>query len=186
VMLSLTQRLAVVTDTVTCDDPDAEIEFESRLSLAAQATVTCDTVTRELLLGCEDQVVRAIPAWLDDDRVQHALGDCRAVQNELVLQSQGRGGVCAPLVLDWHPERHRYDADWNRVTVTEERQVQSSDQAAGFRVRIGPLQLLLYRSLRAGETLRAVLGYHTASETMYGRVNNKGRIDPLVIVESDE
>ncbi|MEZ6129116.1 MAG: hypothetical protein R3C59_10580 [Planctomycetaceae bacterium] len=186
VMLVLTQHLAVITDTVTCSDIQSSIALESRLPLSADVTVSADTVTREMLLGISDQVVRAVPAWLEDDRVQHALGDFCVTERELVLTSRGQGGLTVPLVLDWHPDRHQHDADWNRLTVSEDRHVQSASHAAGFRIRMGPMQLLLYRSLRVGSTLRAVLGYHTSSETMYGRINNKGRIDPLVIVESDE
>ena len=90
-----------------------------------------------------------------------------------------------PLVFDWHPDRAIYDADWSQLTVTEDRRVATSQEASGFRVRVGKLQLLLYRSLREGDDMRAVLGLHTSNETVYGRVRRNGDIAPLVLVESE-
>ena len=185
VMLALKEHFAVITDTVTTPDASAQIEFESRLSLTDGIDVATNAITRELLLQGECVSLRAVPAWLDDDRIQNTSGSCEQDGSELVLQAHSTGGVALPLVIDWHPDRRAADADWNRLTVTEDRQVAACQQAAGYRVRIGLLQLLLYRSLRRGETLRAVLGYHTDNETVYSRIRNSGEIVPLVLVESD-
>lgn len=193
VMLSLRLHLAILTDTISTSDAECQLTFESQLPLAQHVSVSTDEITRELQLQVrhpertEAQLtVQAVPAWLEDDRIQHAFGQFTCADDHLQIAAQGRGGLTVPLVLDWHPDRLLHPADWNRLTVTEERNVKSAFDASGFRIRRGPLQLLLYRSLHCGQTLRAVLGYHTLSETMYGRLNNKGRIDPLVVVESAE
>lgn len=185
VMLSLDQHFAVVTDSVTSPERDAEVSCSTDLLLAPSLEAESNTITRDLLLQSDCHAVRAVPAWLDDDRVHQAPGQCEVQGRMLHLTANGRGGVTMPLVLDWHPERTACDADWNRLTVTEERAVSSQQQAAGFRVRIGNLQLLLYRSLRRGEGLRAVLGLHTSNETVYGHIQNDGDIAPLVLVESE-
>ncbi|MEO2018820.1 MAG: hypothetical protein ABGZ53_31110 [Fuerstiella sp.] len=184
VMLALKEHFAVLTDTVTTPHASAQIEFESRLSLADGIDVATNSITRELILQGECVSLRAVPTWLDDDRIQNTSGSCEQVGSELVLKAHNTGGVALPLVIDWHPDRRAADADWSRLTVTEDRQVATPQQAAGYRVRIGLLQLLLYRSLRRGETLRAVLGYHTDNETVYSRIRNTGEILPLVLVES--
>ena len=183
VMLSMKDHYAVISETVSVNDADAEIEYHSSLSLDDRLTAEPDPITRQILLNSDCHSVRVVPAWLDDDRVQPTIGACRVEGKTLEMSVTGRGGVCLPLVLDWHPERRIHDADWNRLTVTEERVVMTGQQASGYRVRIGQLQLLLYRSLEQGETLRAVLGHHTASETVYGNVTNEGEIEPLVVVE---
>lgn len=185
VMLSLDQHFAVVTDTVTCPEGDAELSCATELTLAAGVQPESNTITRELLLQTDCHAVRVVPAWLEDDRVQHADGRCVAEDQILKLSSEGRGGITMPLVLDWHPERIAGDADWSRLTITEDRHVSSPHRAGGYRVRIGSLQLLLYRSLRRAESLRAVLGLHTAHETVYGQVRKDGDVDPLVLVESE-
>jgi hypothetical protein len=71
--------------------------------------------------------------------------------------------------------------------VTESRRVVHEDEAAGYRVRIGDHQVLIYRSLVAGKNSRAVLGLHTWDESVYTRVPNKpGPLEPLVEVETPE
>ena len=185
IMLSLDQHVAVITDFVTGPDDEADIEFTSTLPLSPGTTAETDSITREVKLNRHDVGVRAIPAWLEDDRIIQALGTCDVQDGKLVMTARNKGGVTLPLVLDWHPERAHRDPDWSRLTVTEEQQVLKPRDAAAYRVRVGNYQLLLYRSLRCGETLRAVLGYHTAHETVYGRVKKNGDIAPLVLVESE-
>jgi hypothetical protein len=185
VMLAFKELFAVLTDTVTAPGAGAQIDFESRLSLVDGFEVETNSITRELILQDDCVSVRAVPAWLDDDRIQNTSGSCERAGSELVMRAHNTGGIMLPLVIDWHPGRRAADADWSRLTVTETRRPVAAQQAAGYRVRIGLLQVLLYRSLRRGETLRAVLGYHTANETVYSRIKNTGDILPLVLVEAD-
>lgn len=185
VMLALKEHFAVIMDTVAGVDESTSIEFESRLGLSPSFSATANSITREVQLTDGEVSVRAIPGWLADDRVQSTAGKFHCEQGELILQTQTNGGVALPLVLDWHPERQHRDADWNSLTITEERRVNTTHEANAFRVRVGTLQLLLFRSLRRGETLRAVLGHHTDSETVYAHIRNSGKIDPLLMVESD-
>ena len=185
VMLALKEHFAVLTDTVTAPDAGAQILFESRLSLLDGFEVATNSITRELILQSDGISLRAVPAWLDDDRIQNTSGSCELAGSELVMRAHNTGGVMLPLVIDWHPDRRAADADWSRLTVTEARRPVAAQQAAAYRVRIGLLQLMLYRSLRRGQTLRAVLGYHTANETVYSCVRNTGEILPLVLVEAD-
>lgn len=185
VMLSLLKNYCVITDTVTCPDEASDVELTVELPLAPAVEVESNTITRDLLLSRNGVSLRAVPAWLEDDRVYQASGDCRVEDERLILTARNRGGVTLPLVLDWHRKRIHRPADWNRLTVTEERKVQTPRDAAGFRVRIGDLQLMLYRSLRRGATLRAVMGHHTDNETVYARVRKSGEIAPLVMVESE-
>ena len=183
VMLSMKHHYAVISESVSVDDEEAEIEYHSSIPLNSYLQPEPDPITRQILLNSDCHSLRLVPAWLDDDRVQPTIGTCRVEDQILHMSATGRGGVTLPLVLDWHPERRIHDADWTRLTVTEERVVMTPRQASGYRVRVGQLQLLLYRSLVQGETLRAVLGHHTANETVYGSVSNEGEIEPLVVVE---
>lgn len=185
IMLSLDQHVAVITDSVTGPDDDADIEFTSQLPLSPETTAATDSITREISLKRGKVTAKTIPAWLEDDRVIQAMGTCDVLDGRLVMTAKNKGGVTLPLVLDWHPDRKHRDPDWSRLTVTEDRQVLTPRTASAYRVRVGNYQLLLYRSLRCGETLRAVLGYHTAHETVFGRVKRNGDIAPLVLVESE-
>ena len=187
VVLVLNASLAVFTDTITAADKDAQVAFTGKLPAFADHALQLqtNTITRELRGNQSLPDLRVIPLWLHDDRLHSTTGDCRTQEQRLVMTESGAGGVTVPVLLDWSEVRSKAEADWNRLTVTEERERLTGHTAAGFRVRLGRLQLLIYRSLRVGQTLRAVLGYNTACETVYGRVVKNGRIAPLVMVESE-
>ena len=183
VMLSLKERIGVVCESVTSTDSNATVGLINQLPLAANPLAVTNSITREIALHADCVSTRVIPAWLEDDRVQHTIGRCEKIDNALVSAGEGLGGATVPLIFDWHPERQALDADWNRLTVTEDRAVVSAQNASGFRVRIGKQQILIYRSLRSGEFPRAVMGLHTLNETVYGRVKKSGEIAPLVLVD---
>ncbi len=185
VMLSLQDRLGVICESVTTTDPDVVVQLKSELPLAVNPLAVTNSITREIVLHADCVSARVIPAWLEDDRVRHTTGRCEKVGDVLRCESEGIGGATSPLLFDWHPERQAQEADWNRLTVTEDRQVVSGQLAAGFRVRVGRKQTLIYRSLRTGELPRAVLGLHTLNETVYGRVKKSGEVAPLVLVEGE-
>lgn len=185
VMLLLRDHAAVVCETVTSDDENAEIQLTSCTTLAADPLAVTNSITRDLTMHADCVSCRLIPAWLEDDRIQHAIGDCSKVDDQLVMTSTGTGGTAIPLVLDWHPERLAQDADWNRLTITEARSEIGPRSAAGFRVRVGNYQLLIYRSLRPGAFPRAVLGQHMSNETLYGRVRKSGNVSQLVLVDGE-
>lgn len=185
VMLSMQDRQGVVCETVTTDHAEAEVKLTSRLPLAADPLAVTNSITREIVLHADKVSARVIPAWLDDDRVNHATGRCEKEQEHLLSEAHGPGGAAVPLVFDWDPKRQAMDADWNRLTVTEARKVVRDQLAVGFRARIGSKQMLIYRSLRRPDLPRAVMGLHSTNETVFGLVKKSGEVAPLVLVEGD-
>lgn len=183
VVLHLQDHFAVMTESVTSANEADQVTIRTRLPIASSVECETATVTRELFLSTPGPRCRVIPAWLPDDRILSTEGDCRIENGILHSAAVGAGGVFLPLLIDWAPENRKREADWASLTVSEDGQVLTSHSAAAVRTRIGRQQILLYRSLRAGETLRAVLGHHTANETVYGKFNNEGEVDPLVMVE---
>jgi hypothetical protein len=176
-----------MTDSVTSIDPDRKVQLITSVPLAEGTICTPDSVTRELTLSVGPRSVRAFPMWLEDDRIQHAIGTCRENDGRLEFSGTGLGGVTIPLAIDWHPKRTSAAADWARLTVTESRAVVGAGKASGFRVRIGDYQVMVYRSLQRGKNSRAVLGLHTWDESVYGRISPKGgQFESLVEVETPE
>ena len=187
IMLARRERFAVFTDTITTLADQARVQLTTALPFAESVTAVTDKVTRELRLSRGVADVRALPLWLEDDRLQHPAGSCTVHDGQLEMTAPGAGGVTLPVAFDWNPRRSDAPVDWARLTVTENRKRCGSHEAAGFRVRVGNFQVLLYRSLMAGASSRAVLGLHTWDETVYTRV--PGRETPmegLVEVESPE
>ena len=73
--------------------------------------------------------------------------------------------------------------DWSRLTVAQNGKLESLDQAAAFRCRIGRDQWLMYHSLVEPEIPRTVMGLHTPHETVLSKFTSKGEIDPIIEVE---
>ena len=187
IMLATRERLLMLTDSVTSGSPEPRLQLTTALPFAEATAIEPDSITRELRLVRGLAHVRLIPTWLDDDRIQHTFGQCQAHDGQLESSALGAGGVTLPLVLDWHPKRTSEPADWSRLTVTEARRYTGTHEAAGFRVRIGSLQLLIYRSLIVGRNSRAVMGLHTWDETVYTRVPGRdSAMEALVSVEAQE
>ena len=186
-LLAPCDRFAMMTDSVTCSDPARKVQLVTSVPLAEGAACTTCSVTRELTVSVGPRTVRTFPLWLEDDRIQHALGSYREHDGQLELAGVGKGGVTLPLALDWHPKHIDQPADWTRLSVTESRRLVGAHEASGFRIRIKDHQVLVYRSLVAPTISRAVLGLHTWDESVYGRVPLKGGLlQPLVEVEYPE
>jgi len=187
IMLAARERFLMLTDSVTSGNAEPRIQLTTALPFAEGTSIESDPVTRELRLARGPAQVRLIPAWLEDDRIQHTFGQCQAHDGQLESSALAAGGATLPLVLDWHPKRSSDPADWAKLTVTEARRYTGTHEAAGFRIRIGAFQLLVYRSLIAGRDSRAVMGLHTWDETVYTRVPGRDcAMEALVSVETPE
>lgn len=186
-MLATRERFLMLTDSVTSGSPEPRLQLTTALPFAEGTSIEPDSVTRELRLARAAVQTRLLPAWLEDDRIQHTFGQCQSHDGQLESSALGAGGATLPLVLDWHPKRLSEPADWAKLTVTEARRYTGMHEAAGFRIRIGSFQLLVYRSLITGRDSRAVMGLHTWDETVYTRVPGRdSAMDTLVSVEAPE
>lgn len=188
VLLSRTNHFALLADIVS-GSAGRRIEYSSRLPVVDSVHVEPDTSTRECVLKARRQrpngtrCARAFPLALPADRVMSTSGAFGPVGGVLELKQSAIGGLYAPVVIDWAPARRRSYADWRTLTVTEQRRVLKSDAASGHRLRIGKHQLLIYRSVIRSEEGRAVLGQHTANETVIGHFDADGEFDPIIEVE---
>jgi hypothetical protein len=154
------------------------------LPLVAGVDVDADTLTRECRLSSRRCRARAFPLALPAERVHSGFGSFANGGAGLQLRQAAAGGLYAPIVIDWHPDRRRGYADWRVLTVTQDRRVLKSDAAAAHRLRVGDLQLFIYRSVSKPHPLpRAALGHHTANETVVGSIDDSGDITPILLVE---
>jgi hypothetical protein len=183
-LLSRTDRYALLADVVS-GAGDGRIEYSSTLPVVQGLAIEADVPSRECRIGRKGLRVRAFPLALPDDRVLSSAGSFSAVDGDggIELKQVAVGGLYAPLILDWHKQRRRQEADWRTVTVSERGEIQKSDVASGHRLRIGAHQLLLYRSLQQPVLPRAVLGQHTSNETLIGQFDAAGDVTPILIVE---
>lgn len=184
VMLSRKEHFLVLADSVTKAGRH-RIDLESTLPLRRGVRAKSDKATREIRLAASDVKVRCFPLALPDDRLHSTVGEFDAALGALRLAQASSGeSLYAPLVLDWSPERASLDAEWRTLTVTEEGRKLAPWEAAGHRLRLGKLHLVVYRSLHNSEDFRAVLGLHTDKESVIARFDDKGYVLPIVSVEA--
>ncbi len=183
IMLSRKERFLLLADSIS-GAPSGRIEYRATLPLADDILVRLDTPTREAQLTMRGFKARVFPLAVAQDRVHSTPHELTTTADRLTLKQVAQGeGLFAPLLLDWHPDRTRADAQWRSLTVTEDGRVITPDIAAGHRLKLGDLQLLIFRSLKTTGESRAVLGHHTHNETVIAKFDKKGDIDPILMVE---
>jgi hypothetical protein len=183
VMLSRKDHFLVLADSVA-KAGRRRIDLESTLPLRPRVRAKADHATREVRLSLPDLKVRCFPLALPDDRLHSTAGEFEAALGELRLaQAASRESLYAPIVLDWSPERAALEAEWRTLTVTEDGRKLAPWEAAGHRLRLGALHLVLYRSLQVSEDFRSVLGLYTDKESVIARYDERGYVLPIVSVD---
>jgi hypothetical protein len=184
-LLARRSHFAMMADAVV--GPQAEkIEYRMHLPVANSARMRFDSPTRECRLRSGGQTARVFPLGLPQGRALGTSGCFLDREGRLELTQAGAGtAVHVPIVFDWHPRRRALAADWRSLTVSENGQAVKGDCAAGYRLRIGKHQFVMYRSLIPTDEARAVLGHHTRYETVVGTFDSDGDVDPLVMVEAE-
>ena len=184
VMLSRKDHFLVLADSVS-KVGRRRIDLESTLPLRRGVRSKSDKATREARLATSDLKVRCFPLALPDDRLHSTVGEFDAALGELRLaQASSSESLYAPIVLDWSPERASLDAEWRTLTVSEEGRKLAPWEAAGHRLRLGKLHLVLFRSLHTSDEFRSVLGLHTDKESVIAQFNEQGYVLPIVSVDA--
>ena len=190
ILLSRADELLVLADAaIAGPEMPQEQELACRSSLGLAEGIVAGVARagrRDWRLAGRGISARVVPlAVPDDPLLATGPASISCHDNRLAWSHQGPGpALYLPLILDFSARRRRRKPDWNSLTVTEDRQVLSPQQAAGFRVRLGDSQLVLYRSLDKPRSPRSVLGQHTQHETVIGLLARDGDFAPLVLVES--
>ena len=160
-----------------------DINYQISLPLAGAWNWEEDTATREAAFQSFDQRVRVIPISSPQSRIAKSTGRVSANDSTFTVEQSGTGRLFVSTVFDWSPKRTERPADWSPLTVAQNGNIETPDQAMGLRYRIGRDQWLLYHSLTVADVPRTVLGMHTAYETVLARFTSKGEIEPVVEVE---
>ena len=188
-LLSKTDHWLLLVDTVRAPEKES-LCWETQFTLAGECRFEEDSTTREQAIflpgeSAGEPRIRVCPLSLPQERIHRAEGELTIIDQTLTHRlSSGGNSLAAPLFFDWHPARKEAAVDWSKLTVAEKGQP-VPDAAAAFRLRIGENQWLSYHSLKPGRISRTALGLHTFHETVIARVTAKGRMEPLVQVESE-
>jgi len=136
--------------------------------------------TREVTLTATKPRADVLPLALPEWRRERCVGELEAFEDHLRLQQSNSGrGLYAPLFFDLAPRRRGRPVTWRQLTVAEDRKIQASDVAVGYRVQLSKKQWLIYRSLDERGS-RSVLGENLISEFLVCRVDGNGAGDRLL------
>ena len=104
----------------------------------------------------------------------------------LAITVQGRDRLYAPLWFDLQPRRLKRKRTWRQLTIGDQLRIVGTDQAAGYRIQVGPEQWMVYRSL-AGHSGRTVLGKHLVEDFYCSRFDpGDGSHEELITVDDSE
>jgi hypothetical protein len=181
-LLSRTDDLLFLADAVI-GSGDVRFDYASRLPLVPELDVLPFSGTRECRVTGPAGQARLFPLGLPCDRVTGTAGQFVGSNGQLELRQSGIGGLYAPIVIDWNPNRRRSPAFWRALTVAQNGAAVPPRSASGCRLQIGKEQWLIYRSLSPILEPRTILGQHTMYETMIGRFERSGELEPIVLVE---
>ena len=189
ILLSRTEHLLVLADAIITtveSSVDQPISCRSGLSLAQGVTTApARNGHRDQRLKGRGISARVVPLAIPDDPLfSPGPSSLTCHDSRLSWGHASRGpGLFLPLIVDFAADRRRRKAEWNSLTVTEDREIVSPNRASAYRLRIGDLQLVLYRSLVETSAPRSVIGQHTRHESFFGLLRPDGDFSPLVTVE---
>ncbi|ADG68524.1 hypothetical protein Plim_2701 [Planctopirus limnophila DSM 3776] len=163
-----------------------EYALKTSLPISPELTVESDRLTREWQLKKQGKLVgRVFPLELPQQKIYSTPHTVEPHDGNLVFQYKAQGkAVYAVCVVVWDAKLLKRPAIWRKLTVTEDSRIVRDDEGVGYRLQLGSFQLVVYRSLKPTEYPRAVLGHHTAKETLIGSLDTKtGDVTPLLLVE---
>lgn len=186
IYLSRKKQFAIISDIVSGAEP-GRMDLASLLPLADGVTLENSPNGREQVVKAGSKNVRVFPLTLPQDPGIGTAGKVGLDHHDgvpcLALSHATESGTMfAPIVLDWAPERQAVPAEWRKLTVTRAGEIDPVGGAA-FRLQVGKLHLILFRSLAGQERYRTFLGYQAESETVIGQFTKSGIIQELLIVE---
>jgi hypothetical protein len=159
------------------------IEFERSIPLAGDWRTEEDSQSRELALMQGTARVRVFPLSAPQFRLQR--GDETTAVRDGILSVRAHANASRMYVatlLDWSEKRRDEPVEWQRVTVAESMAPIGPETAAGFRIRIGKKQWVLYHSLSKPAMPRTALGIHSLSETVFSQLKTNGDLATVVEV----
>lgn len=183
-LLAREDRFLFWADAVLGSTPGM-LDYHCMLPLADGIAFQPAADTREGYLTGRRRRAAVLPLALAEWREEPSAGRLAAGQRGLELSQMATRAraLFAPLWIDLHPRRLARAVTWRRLTVVEDRSIQPSDVAAGYRVAVGREQWLFYRSLDACGN-RTVLGHNLITEFFAGRFGREGVAEPLMEIEA--
>jgi hypothetical protein len=171
-----------LADAILGDSP-ASMEYSSRLPIATSSRFESADENQEGWLASDRRRAIILPIALPEWRGDSSSGALACVHGAIELSHMSYGNcLFAPLFINLKRKRIGKPLTWRRLTVAENRRIQPSDRAVGYRVRIGREQWLFYRSL-GPRANRTVLGKNLCTEFFVARFDRAGNCESILEIE---
>lgn len=163
------------------------IKYVSRLPLCPSIDTDAEGESRELFLRDRRRRGLVLPLSASEWRVGPTDAMLKETEDgHLLLSSQGRDRLYAPLWFDFQQRRFKRKRTWRQLTVADQLRIVRRDEAIGYRVQVGSEQWIFYRSL-AGHGCRSILGKHLITDFFVSRFDpGDGSHDELLAVDDNE
>jgi hypothetical protein len=183
-LLSKQDGLLLLADALL-GEQSARLECGTSWRLGDDVKVVPDEESREVGLQGRQGLFRVLPLALPEWHAESAEGELAQRDGHLHWRTQGHGrSLFHPLLIDFDKRRASKPLTWRRLTVAENRQIQSSDVAVGYRAQIGKPQWLIYRAL-SHRGNRTLLGQNFSQEFLMARFQRDGTCEPLIEIENE-
>ena len=181
-LLGRNDRFLFVADALL-GNRSTHINYKSSLPLVDGIQFQPANETYEGRLVGRRRLATVLPLALPEWRRTPHDGSLEQTDEGLVLSQEVDGfRLFAPLFFDLNPSRSRKPLTWRQLTIAEQLEIVSADDAAGYRIQIGNEQWLFYRSL--GPTgNRTLLGQNYSGEFIAARFPDTGEAEKLIEIE---
>ncbi len=161
----------------------SQLDYCARIRLGEAVTFEPAAETREARISGVRPRANILPLALPEWRSDRRVGQLSVCEGSLQLEQSISGtSLLAPMFFDLDRRRMDKPLTWRGLTVAEDREIQTSDRAVGFRVQLAKRQWLIYRSLTSPRN-RSLLGQNLSSELMVGRFDRSGEVTELLEIE---
>jgi hypothetical protein len=190
-MLLRDDRCLLLADAILPSDrlesDSRSIKYVSRLPLSPSIEIDPEPETREIFLSDRRRRGLVIPLSAAEWRVGATNAMLKETEDgHLMLSTQGRGRLYAPLWFDFQQRRFKRKRTWRQLTIADQLRIVRRDEAVAYRVQVGSEQWMLYRSL-SDRCCRSVLGLHLIADYFASRFDpGDGSHDELLTVDDND
>ena len=182
VLLGRDDRFLFVADALL-GSQSGHINYKSSLPLVEGIQFQPADETFEGRLVGRRRLATVLPLALPEWRLPAPGGSLEQTDKGLVLWQEFDGcRLFAPLFFDLNPRRSKKPLTWRQLTIAQQLEFVSLDEAVGYRVQIGNEHWLFYRSLVPNGN-RTLLGQNYSGEFVAARFPASGEADQLIEIE---
>ena len=146
-------------------------------------SVLASVLASMLVSASASTLALALPLALPEWKAEKFPGQLIAEADALVLEQRFVGdALYAPLLFDLNPGRSLKKRTWRKLTVAQDRQIVSDDQAMAFRFQLSKRQWFFYRALSTMGN-RTFMGENVNTEFAFNRLHKSGKVSSLFEVE---